>query len=566
MSSPYEHRLRYSVLFEALSDELYAQIRSRLHERRVRRGSVIVENGSEGEELFVIAEGRVKILKPVTGSAPHTLAILHAGDFFGELELVDGRPRSATATALDDCVLYSLHQRDFEDLVARSHPFSTRVLQVLSIRLRSLTNHFLRELTSAGELMTAGLDRMEKLIEAAKDVNSTLDLDRVLATVVDKALQIVGCENGTLYLLDAGKREIWSKVLRESRLVEVRLALGQGIAGYVAATGDVLNIPDAYEDTRFNPAFDRLSGLRTTSMLCMPVRNPAGTIIGVLQLLNKKSGPFTRNDEGFIAALSVHAAIAIENARLHEEEKTLNRMREEIRLAARIQLDLLPKSAPVIPGYQLAGRSIPARSVGGDYFDFIPIDEHRTAIAIGDVSGKGLPASLLMANVQATLRGLTMSGDPPGMCLRRSNRLLFESTASDKFVTLFYMILDHASHQVAYCNAGQDSPFLLARGETPVRLDAGGPPVAVLDDFAFDQGTALIPEGTVIVLYTDGITEAMNAAGEQYGEERVSWLLNSARELPPDRIIDRILEDVSRHCAGSPQADDQTIVVLTREP
>jgi sigma-B regulation protein RsbU (phosphoserine phosphatase) len=297
----------------------------------------------------------------------------------------------------------------------------------------------------------------------------------------------------------------------------------------------------------------------------MPVRNPAGNIIGVLQLLNKKSGPFTRNDEGFIAALSVHAAIAIENARLHEEEKTLNRMREEIRLAARIQLDLLPASAPELPGYELAGRSIPARSVGGDYFDFIPVDDNRIAIAIGDVSGKGLPASLLMANVQATLRGQTMTGVAPGVCLQRSNRLLFQSTSPDKFVTLFYMILDRRTHELAFSNGGQDHPFLFLPGTEAVRLSAGGPPVAVVDEFPFEESVARFPEGSLIVLYTDGITEAMNAGGEQYGEERLAWLLNSVRELPAERIIERILEDVSRHAAGAPQADDQTIVVLRRE-
>jgi sigma-B regulation protein RsbU (phosphoserine phosphatase) len=565
MSSSPEHRLRYNVLFEALSDELFADLRPRLRERRFHRGQVIIENASEGDELFLIVDGRVRIHKPVQGSAPHTLAILHPGDFFGELELVDSRPRSATVTAIDDCLLYGLHQQDFEDLIARSHPFSTRLLQVLSLRLRSLTNHFLRELRSAGDQKAAELDRLEKLIEAAKNVNSTLDLDRVLAIVVDNALQIVGCEHGTLYLVDEEKREIWSKVLRESRLVEIRLAVGQGIAGYVAATGDVLNIRDVYEDIRFDPEFDRLSGFRTTTMLCMPVRNPAGVIIGVLQLLNKNTGVFTRNDESFIAALSVHAAIAIENARLHEAEKTLNRMREEIRLAARIQLDLLPKSAPVIPGYALAGRSIPARSVGGDYFDFIPIDDHRIAVAIGDVSGKGLPASLLMATVQATLRGQTLTGSPPEVCLQRSNRLLFESTSPDKFVTLFYLILDREAHRLTFCNGGQDNPFLFGPTGEPVRLIAGGPPVAVLDEFPYEQGAAPIEPGGVLVLYTDGITEAMTEAGEQSGEERLAWLLQTIRELPADRMIERILEDVARHCAGAPQADDQTIVVVRRD-
>jgi phosphoserine phosphatase RsbU/P len=565
MASKTEDRLRYNVLFEALTDELYAGVRPMLHERRYPAGLTIIANDSTGDELFLIAEGRVRIHKPIGGDGEHTLAILHPGDFFGELELVDGRPRSATVTALEDCLLFSLSQPAFEALIARSHPFATRLLQVLSLRLRSLTNHFLREMRLSGEEMNAELNRMEKLIEAAKNVNSTLELDRVLAIVVDNAIHIVGCESGTLYLVDEEKRELWSKVLRESRLVEVRLTLGQGIAGYVAATGDVLNIADAYADARFNPSFDRVSGFRTKTMLCMPVRNPSGAIIGVLQLLNKHLGLFTRNDESFIAALSVHAAIAIENARLHEEEKALNSMREEIRLAARIQLDLLPRSAPAIPGYDLAGRSLPARSVGGDYFDFIRVGPGHTAVAIGDVSGKGLPASLLMANVQATLRGQTAPGNSPSACLIRSNQLLFESTATERFVTLFYMILDHERHRLEFSNAGQDNPFVVRDGGRMDRLVDGGPPVAILDEFPYDQGATELFPGDVAVLYTDGIPEAMNATGEQYGEERLAWLLSTVRELPAEQIIDRILEDVSLHCAGAPQADDRTVVVLRRE-
>jgi sigma-B regulation protein RsbU (phosphoserine phosphatase) len=566
MTEHLEQRLRYNVLFEDLSDEVFDMLRPVMRDFRVKAGDMIIRDGSIGEDLYLIVSGRVKIVKETADGHKRLLALLHPGDFFGELELVDGRPRSAHVIAADHCLLYTLPAQEFDCLIQQSHPFARRLLQTLSLRFRTLTTKFMQDIETSRERLAVEIRNFEQIIEAAKKVNSTLDLDRVLEVVLDTAMNLVECERGTLYLLDDEKKEIWSKVLKDNVLREIRLPMGKGIAGYVAATGDVMNITDAYADPRFNPEIDRKSGYRTRSILCVPLRNPGEKIIGVFQLINKREGVFTRNDEGFIRALSVHGAIAIENARLHEAEKRLNRINEEVRLAAVIQMDLLPKSPPSVPGYDIAARTIPARSVGGDYFDFIPIDETRIAVCVGDVSGKGLPASLLMANVQATLRGQAFHTREPGPTLERSNELLFRSTSSEKFVTLFYGVLDFEGHQLSYANGGHEDPVVMKHDGSSTRLPACGPPVAILESYGYPQNSITVDQGAVMAIYTDGISEAMNIRREQYGVDRVVAALQKHHAKTAAGILDGILEDVAEFVGSAPQMDDMTMMVVKRLP
>lgn len=557
-------RLRRNILFEDLDDAAFEDLQSRFTLREYQAGEIIVEDESDGDELFLIAEGRVKILKRTKSGEDNLLALLHPGDFFGELELVDGRPRSAGVVALDDCITYSLHRRDFDELLQKSHAFTIRLMQVLSIRLRSSNNHFVRELERYTQRSLMEVRNLEQLIEAAKTVNSTLDLDKLLTIILDTALKIVDGDRGTLYLVDEENQILWSKILKGSELVTIRLHMGKGIAGYVAATGDTLNIPDAYLDPRFNPEFDRKTGYRTQTILCMPMRNKDDKTIGVLQLLNKRKGLFTHDDESFIGALSVHAAIAIENARLYEEEKEFHQMREEVRLAAKIQNDLLPKKAPTIPGYDIAGVSIPAQLVGGDYFDFIPVNDHHWAICLGDVSGKGLPASLLMANLQATLRGQTFPDISPKECVIRSNRLLNQSTSDEKFVTLFYGLLDAKQHLLTFTNAGHDHPMLFSRNQPIQRLRTGGIVLGIMDGFPFEEESVLMEPGDVLVIYSDGICEAMNSARELFEEERLAEVVSKLINCSANAILDGIIAAAKKHAGGYPQSDDMTLIVLKR--
>ena len=333
-------KIRHNILLEYLPDDIFAWLRERLKERRFVAGEVIFDDESEGEEIYLIAEGRIKITKTTRYGEETLLALLHAGDFFGELELLDIRPRSARAVSIEDSVTFTLHKNEFDKLLRENHPFSINLIQMLSLRLRTINHTFLREIEHNTERAISELNKLGQLIEAAKTVNSTLDLDKLLGVILDTALKGIDADRGTLYLIDPIKQELWSKALRGSDVVEIRLPMGKGIAGHVAATGEIVNILDAYLDPRFNPEFDKKSGYRTKTILCMPMKNRDEKIVGVFQLLNKKHGTFRYDDESFIDALSIHAAIAVENARLAQEMVQSERLSAVGRMASTIIHDI----------------------------------------------------------------------------------------------------------------------------------------------------------------------------------------------------------------------------------
>jgi sigma-B regulation protein RsbU (phosphoserine phosphatase) len=290
-----------------------------------------------------------------------------------------------------------------------------------------------------------------------------------------------------------------------------------------------------------------------------------GKLSGILYLENNLStNVFTPQRLEVLKLLSSQIAVSIENARLYEQEKELARLQTEVQLAAKIQLDLLPKTAPQIPGYDIAGKTVPAKLVGGDCFDFISIDEHRLALCIGDVSGKGLPASLLMANVQATVRSQTLLRPSPKECVERSNKLLFQATTSDKFVSLFYGILDVTAHSLQFSNAGHDAPLVFSLKNNVTKLEKGGIPLGMLEGFAFEEDAVMLQPADVVVACSDGITEAMNENDEQFGCDRLVKMVQEHLHFSSIELIECILTAVKNHTGNCPQSDDMTIVVAKR--
>ena len=239
-------------------------------------------------------------------------------------------------------------------------------------------------------------------------------------------------------------------------------------------------------------------------------------------------------------------------------------MQQEVGLAAKIQRDLLPRSNPGLQGYDIFARTIAAQSIGGDYFDFIPMSDGRMALCLGDVSGKGLPASLLMANLQATLRGQTLVSQQPSQCLLRSNKLLFDSTSPEKFATLFYGLIDIQHHSIHYSNAGHDWPFLIREGNAIERLKTGGLMIGLIAQATYEDEEVPIQAGDLLVIQSDGVSEAMNSNHEQFGEERLQGLLLEHKDKTAEEIIDIVIKEVRKHAGAHPQSDDITIMVVKR--
>ena len=249
-------------------------------------------------------------------------------------------------------------------------------------------------------------------------------------------------------------------------------------------------------------------------------------------------------------------AQARKEALLHQQEQE-----REIAEAKAIQEKLLPREIPQMPGYEIASAWQSARLVGGDYFDILPLDEESLGICIADVVGKGMPAALLMSNLQAAVRGLSSATFAPDLLCSRLNSLMYRNTASDRFITFFYAQLDGPGRRLAYVNAGHNAPFVMHSDGTHERLREGGTVLGVFDTQNYDLGLAQLRAGDRVLLFTDGITEARNAADEEFGEARLLELLNGHRASTADALQAKILEVVAEF-SGHHWQDDATLLVL----
>jgi sigma-B regulation protein RsbU (phosphoserine phosphatase) len=409
------------------------------------------------------------------------------------------------------------------------------------------------------------IKRLEALINASKIVNSTLNLEKLLALILDLAIKNLRAARGTIYLIDPVRKELWSKVLKGKNLVEIRLPIGTGISGNVAKTGKTINLRDAWKDKRFFSGFDLRTGFQTKTMLCMPMRDRKGKIIGVFQILNKKIGAFTKEDENFLEAFSVHAALAIENARLHQDIVEKERIEKELEIAGTIQRRLLPKQLPPLPGYEIEAVARPSKNVGGDYYDLIKLSDGKYAFVIADVSGKGVPAALLVSTLHASLHAYIDSIVNLAQLVRRLNVVVHGDTEAERFITLFMAILDPNDGSLTYVNAGHNFPFLLRTQQSSIQpLISTGLPLGMFDSVEFQQETVKLGPSEYLVLYTDGVTEAMNKSLDEYGENRLRQMMISSGDKSASGFLEGIVSDVEKFVAGEPQSDDLTMLVLKR--
>ena len=259
-------------------------------------GHLLLDIESVADKVYLIEQGKVKVGRKTAYGEETTLIVLGHGDVVGELAVLDGRFRSARATCVDETSVFSISKAGFERLLKRDRAVSLSLLRELASRIRNANDNIVKSLEKQRTLVESRLEKLNRLIEASRIINSTLDLDKLLGLILDAAAKSIEADRGTLYLVDSIKQELWSKVLQGSNMVEIRLPMGKGIAGYVAQTGEIINIPDAYKDSRFNPDIDKRTGYHTRSVLCMPMKNKDGKIIGVFQLFNKKDGPFAEED------------------------------------------------------------------------------------------------------------------------------------------------------------------------------------------------------------------------------------------------------------------------------
>ncbi len=413
-------------------------------------------------------------------------------------------------------------------------------------------------------------ERLENLKECFRIsglINSSLKLDEVLENIMTTSRSILKADACSLMLVDERSDELVFEVAQGPAADKIkgsmRIKRGQGIAGHVFDTGNAVLIEDAYSDPRFNKEFDRKTGYVTRTILCVPLKIK-DRVIGVSQVINKLDGAsFNAEDEETLSLLCANAAIAVENARLHQEILRRQQIEQDLAFASSIQLSFLPQEMPKFGGYSFDAFYQSAQEVGGDFYDFIALEENRIGILIGDVSGKGVASALFMARFTTDFH-LTaiLERDPEKVLSIMGNKVCSESCRG-MFVTLLYMVLDRSTDELVYVNAGHLPPVLWNSSEDRyVSLSgSGGPPLGILSEQRYRSARVSLRAGDCILLSTDGLVEAKNEAGERFGWDRVEKAMRSgSSDVQSARgRISEALADFVKEC---PQADDTTLVIL----
>ena len=409
---------------------------------------------------------------------------------------------------------------------------------------------------------------LSALVEISKIINSTLDLDTLLTMIMEIIKQVLNAESGSLLLIDERGDELLYRVALGAKGKELKdkfgLKMGQGIAGWVAMHAEPLLVPDVSQDKRFDPTTDETLGHKTRSILCVPLQ-VQGKTLGVLEAINSKSpGGFSHDEMELFLAFSSQAAVALESARMHARLLEKQHFEHELQIAHQIQQNFLPSSFPKIPGAKLYARTVPAWETGGDFFDVVEMGGGRIGAVVGDVSGKGVPAALYMVKALSEFRFRSPGTLGIDRMLEALNESLFEHSTSGMFVTLLYAVVDSAARTLSYGSAGHLPMIRKIGGAGAIEFldQATGIPLGITRGARYTVHTSALEKGDLLFLYTDGIIEARDRKGHEFGLARLKRLLSSERAAGPEEIVKRVLRGVERFAKGMPQHDDLTAMAI----
>ena len=420
------------------------------------------------------------------------------------------------------------------------------------------------------------LRQIAALLEGLRALGSGRVLDDVLALVLDSAIEVSGAERGFI-MLAIETPELEMKLARgrgHTTLSGGSFATSRKIPEEVFRTGEPRMVADLLDGDLANVHMGTVAlGIR--NVLCVPLRlvryvDKAENVgaerrIGVLYLDSREKGSLlSGSTRAALETLATEAAVAIENARLYRETMEKARMEQEMRIAAEIQQALLPRAARAAAYFSAAAASLPCRSIGGDFYDYVDMAGGSLGFALGDVAGKGPPAALLSAMMQGMFAAQAATSDGPSQTITRVNLALYRRGIESRFVTLMYGVLD-ADGRLVYCNAGHNPP-LLVRASGVRRLDRGGPIVGLFEGAVFEEETVHLSAGDVLVMFSDGISEATSADGEEYGESKILDCVQKHLAADPSQILDALIADVRDFTRGAAQGDDITAMVLRYGP
>jgi sigma-B regulation protein RsbU (phosphoserine phosphatase) len=415
------------------------------------------------------------------------------------------------------------------------------------------------------------VDKLRMLLDITKKISRSLDLDEVMNLVMDTLDSLIPYDAAGIYLVKCsqpvpewdGKFDdtcvFQTQVVRGydiDDLQELGLKMGEGLIGLVAVSGKPFISPDVRKEPRYINA-----RARTRSEMVAPIISNE-EVIGVFDLESDELNAYAKDDLEVLGLLASQVAIIIEKVMLHEQLIEKQRLETQLEVARQVQLELLPSRDPQLEGFDISAYNFPTEEVSGDYYDWVRIYDDQIGIVIADVSGKGVPAALLMAFLRASLRAATHIGYAPHISMSKVNYLLWESIERNQFVTAFYGILDSANRTLAYCNAGHNPPFLMEADGKVHFEERGGVPLGMFRDTRYYEYFATIEPGQLLVLYTDGVTEATNRALEEYGRDRLVEAVRQCRHLGAREMIDYVHRDVLNWTEGLGATDDVTFFII----
>jgi serine phosphatase RsbU (regulator of sigma subunit) len=394
---------------------------------------------------------------------------------------------------------------------------------------------------------------------------ASVTLNETLEQIVALTFEAVPADRCMIMMRDEKSPELKVAVARlRDRVGEVgEIRISRSVIDEVVTNGKSVLTSDAQADPRFAGGTVMLQGVR--SVLAVPL-GVGANVFGIIYADSPLAdGRFTEDHLKVLTTLASVAAIRVENARLTEEQMERERLEREQQVAAEIQQRFLPATAPVVAGYELQGISFPCYEIGGDYYDFIQREDGRLVVALGDVSGKGTAAALLMSSLHAAVHAQADTHDSLVKTISAVNRYLTESIPPNRFVTLFYAELDPKNGALAFLNAGHNPPLIVHAGGTMEQLASGGLPLGIMADADFREGRTKLYPGDVLVIYSDGVSEATNPSGEEFGPTRLYEVVARNLDASAGGIRDRIESALTKFCQGTPAADDITLVIVKRQ-
>ncbi|UCF67515.1 MAG: SpoIIE family protein phosphatase [Acidobacteriota bacterium] len=419
-------------------------------------------------------------------------------------------------------------------------------------------------MTNEAQASPIGYEALKQVLDITRKLATPFDLQTMLEEVIAAGRQVLHADRGTVFLYEPDTDELVVKAA--DGFDAVRMSARTGITGECIQTRSVINVPEAYSDTRFNRSFDARTGYRTKSLLTMPLIGYDGALVGVLQLLNKQGGAFDEHDERVGVVLAAQCAVALQRVRMTEQIIVKERMDRELAVARQIQLGTLPARMPELEDYEFAGLTLPAEETGGDTFDIVSLDDERVMLLIGDATGHGVGPAICATQMRSMLRVALRLGAGLDHAFAQIDEQLACDLPDERFVTAFLGLLNAREHTIQYHAAGQ-APLLVYRaamndcewfGSTTL-------PMGVMPGLPRPNSeTIVLGPGDILALITDGVYEYHNGSQQMFGEPRVAEVFRRHHAESLSDLSSRLLESVRAFGGDAPQLDDITMVLVRR--